>query len=1432
MNWIVAGGVIAGAISVPIAYLNTVKELEVAMAGMNQVIDHKKLAEEAAAKGVDEHTYAQQRLNKELETFIDISATYGEKTENIIEAGKLWGRLYKDLGIVNALTAQSAKLAVADNFSLVEANRAAEAAMFQYGLTAHNTTEAIAYSGRIIDVWTKLAHTAGASAQDLTQGVERSGSVAKMVGADFEFLNASIATGVRSTGRSGTEIGNTLKTVFGSIHSKKAIDELDKLGVATYKYSEDGKKQFRDVQDVLLDLMVATQGTSANLEDLFKSASGGKFQWAKASAMFGDYKEFIRAWGEAVNATGFTEKQIEMQMDTIARKIETLKADMQGLVMNTANAGLTKFIKNQLDTLDNILVMFKKIPVEGWQTVKVITEVAIAIGLVTKAVRAMNIEMALSKRTWIGLSLTAIASIITMVLDNMGELENATRKQQQAMQDEVAVANQELESMQQRARFADSLMSAHAKLQAQMNDTALSSEKQKQAQENLKATEEQLTIVLGNAAVERIRQAGWTMEAYDKEKNAFLKSIEEKKIAMFKHQADRINDLTWTIDTYYKGLTEAYYADADAYISSTKSKIAALSAWEQFQADNSKKEVAHKREMLRNNLSRMDELKTDIDENGEQQRGYSTNVEQYERLKAQNEELVRGVNDNIDYINNIVKTSDYITRINEAQSKAKEERANLTSTAMGINFHPEGAGGSDAYESEDNKKTKTKRDPNADYTYDSAPVASYNDLAWQGAIDRIGIPYELGGNGVDSTDCGKLILDAYASAGVDFANRYVPSMIQEAVDKGAWHPYGDGYTPQKGDAAVVLGDNHVVMSDGSGGYIGASTGQGAVIQSNNLEGSFGTPTGYISVAELTGGATPSRINVSTLDQQQSIYRKMLKDNDFTSAKLSADRYEDALKSLSLQQDIFGKTSDISASKQRTLTERMAELHNEGAVYEKRIDALTASIDSVIEHNNPLQNSLGVTQEQWNALDKAGKRALRTQRKDILDNNKAVKDMNATLNDYTAKLSETQGKIAEIQNEILKEGYSGVFDSSKIHERNMQAIENKAKLAEYAMEDYGGIYYNQRMYQLQYAEALEKSNELERRRIELLKELEDLQEEAKNRVPTINALIEAQNSKMSKLTEGTQEYVDALKELKRLEETRDLARQGISAGTIAKQEEVDKITLDGKSTKKTLDETKDAFQDVRKTAADTFADIIVEGNSAKDVWKNLWKDMAKDAIRRLFQVQDSVKQTSFLMQALGGLFGLGGASTGAFDAMGGYTSVTGFFASGGSIPGYATGGNTDGLIKGAGTGTSDSILTYLQHRGQFIKTSKGEYIMQKSAVDKYGTTMLDMINAGKFANGGKIGTDVVPYLKNPKVVQDNTSLLSADAKINREMSKQLATQNELMQQQNSMLSNMGGGNGNIVVMPVQPDANSVLKILQDNPRAVQAILGGQRKMGFR
>lgn len=64
----------------------------------------------------------------------------------------------------------------------------------------------------------------------------------------------------------------------------------------------------------------------------------------------------------------------------------------------------------------------------------------------------------------------------------------------------------------------------------------------------------------------------------------------------------------------------------------------------------------------------------------------------------------------------------------------------------------------------------------------------------------------------------------------------------------------------------------------------------------------------------------------------------------------------------------------------------------------------------------------------------------------------------------------------------------------------------------------------------------------------------------------------------------------------------------------------------------------------------------------------------------------------------------------------------------SAPGFANGG----LVRGAGTGTSDSILARL---------SNGEYVMRAAAVQQYGKTLLDNMNGlkvPKFNTGGMVG----------------------------------------------------------------------------------------------
>lgn len=123
------------------------------------------------------------------------------------------------------------------------------------------------------------------------------------------------------------------------------------------------------------------------------------------------------------------------------------------------------------------------------------------------------------------------------------------------------------------------------------------------------------------------------------------------------------------------------------------------------------------------------------------------------------------------------------------------------------------------------------------------------------ANEQLGKAYELGADGTWATDCGKLFSDSVLQAFGKDVPRYVPSIMDAARAAGAWHDEGDGYVPKAGDGVVVLGDNHIVISDGNGGYTGANSSTG-VIAKPSVTGDFGAVTGYVDTS-LLAGATSS-----------------------------------------------------------------------------------------------------------------------------------------------------------------------------------------------------------------------------------------------------------------------------------------------------------------------------------------------------------------------------------------------------------------------------------------------------------------------------------------------------------------------------------------------------------------------------------------------
>lgn len=162
----------------------------------------------------------------------------------------------------------------------------------------------------------------------------------------------------------------------------------------------------------------------------------------------------------------------------------------------------------------------------------------------------------------------------------------------------------------------------------------------------------------------------------------------------------------------------------------------------------------------------------------------------------------------------------------------------------------------------------------------------------EAANAQLGKAYVLGADGDWATDCGKLFADSVKATFGKDVPRYVPSIMDAAAEAGAWHPEGDGYIPKAGDGVVVLGDNHIVIADGNGGYTGANSSTG-VVAKQSITGDFGAITGYVDTSKLagiSGGSTYSQANAQALSSSNLVAEAKAKNEEVYQKKLEeADR---------------------------------------------------------------------------------------------------------------------------------------------------------------------------------------------------------------------------------------------------------------------------------------------------------------------------------------------------------------------------------------------------------------------------------------------------------------------------------------------------------------------------------------------------------------
>lgn len=177
------------------------------------------------------------------------------------------------------------------------------------------------------------------------------------------------------------------------------------------------------------------------------------------------------------------------------------------------------------------------------------------------------------------------------------------------------------------------------------------------------------------------------------------------------------------------------------------------------------------------------------------------------------------------------------------------------------------------------------------------------------ANEQLGKAYELGADGTWATDCGKLFSDSVLQAFGKDVPRYVPSIMDAARAAGAWHDAGDGYTPKAGDGVVVLGDNHIVISDGAGGYTGANSSTG-VVAKPSVEGDFGAITGYVDTSLLAGATSSttadsagSAANAKKLAESNLTAQVRAKNEELYQKRLAEAQRNQAIRVRKMNEDI-------------------------------------------------------------------------------------------------------------------------------------------------------------------------------------------------------------------------------------------------------------------------------------------------------------------------------------------------------------------------------------------------------------------------------------------------------------------------------------------------------------------------------------------------
>jgi TP901 family phage tail tape measure protein len=301
--WSAAVGVLYGAIGLAKSSMSSLMEISWQQARLSQVFR----GEATEVRGLTDEVLA-------------LAAANGRSSNEAMEAAVQWSRLGLNRVEVTEAVRVSLMAANVAEISAAQATDHLSSLMSVYQLKASQLANVLAEMNSVTNTW-------NVTNNDLFQGLSRTAAIAKQAGIPLAELIGIIGAGVGQTGQTGSNIGNAVKSITGSITSKDTQQFLREH--YDIEPTVKGGDEIKNMSQLLGELYVGYVKLAEGERQTLTFGVAGKQQASRMAAILDSY---IKSQSLSINAQ-LNLNSAESENEKITG---TLRSQVQGLATEWA----------------------------------------------------------------------------------------------------------------------------------------------------------------------------------------------------------------------------------------------------------------------------------------------------------------------------------------------------------------------------------------------------------------------------------------------------------------------------------------------------------------------------------------------------------------------------------------------------------------------------------------------------------------------------------------------------------------------------------------------------------------------------------------------------------------------------------------------------------------------------------------------------------------------------------------------------------------------------------------------------------------------------------------------------------------------------------------------------------------------------------------